>query len=73
MEPTLWDTERKRLTAAATRLLERLQQGPATNIDLVPVCGIRASARVHDLRQAGHDIEAKHIEGGTWLYTLKKS
>ena len=70
-QPTLWDGEASRLAKAASKLLDRLKQGPATNIELVPICGIRASARVHDLRQAGHNIEAKRLIGGTWLYTLK--
>lgn len=71
MEPTIFD-EAKRLSKAGERLLERLRLGPATNMDLVPICGIRASARVHDLRQCGYTIQADHIAGGLWLYTLSE-
>lgn len=70
-QPTLFD-EAKRLSKADERLLARLREGPATNVDLVPVCGLRSSARVHDLRQAGYQIKAEHVRGGVWLYTLSE-
>ena len=68
-QPTLFD-EAKRLSKADERLLARLRTGPATNVDLVLVCGLRSSARVHDLRQCGFQIKAEHVRGGVWLYTL---
>lgn len=71
MEPTLFD-EAKRLSKADERLLARLRTGPATNVDLVPVCGLRSSARVHDLRQCGYQIKAEHVRGGVWMYTLSE-
>lgn len=70
-QPTLFD-EAKRLSKADERLLARLRTGPATNVDLVPVCGLRSSARVHDLRQCGFQIKAEHVRGGVWLYTLSE-
>ena len=70
-QPTLFD-EAKRLSKADERLLARLRTGPATNVQLVEVCGLRSSARVHDLRQCGYQIKAEHVRGGVWLYTLSE-
>lgn len=42
----------------AERILTRLQAGPATSWDLGPALGVlRLSARVQELRAAGHRIE----------------
>jgi len=63
--------ERQRLNAAAQRVLARLQQGPATNAQLVEVGGIRAVGRVFELKRDGWQIEKAHVSGGTWRYTLR--
>lgn len=35
--------------------------------------GMRAAARVSDLKEAGHRIESERVEGGTWVrYILRE-
>jgi len=46
----------RRLRRSALRILGRLQTGPATNIELQSVGGLRYGARLHELRQAGHRV-----------------
>jgi hypothetical protein len=50
-------------------ILARLQQGPATNADLNKI-GHRYSARIFELREAGHTIETKCIKARVYRYTL---
>lgn len=68
------ERDRRRLKGAVLRVLERLRQGPATNLELADprVGGLRAAARVYDLKLAGHVITSQHLagEGPLWLYTL---
>lgn len=45
------------------KLLKALQDGPLTGLQILDKLGIaRAAARVHELRQAGHDIRSTPIE-----------
>lgn len=69
LEPT---RDRRRLKGAVLRVLERLREGPATNLELADprVGGLRAAARVHDLKLAGYTIARQHQAGPLWLYTL---
>ena len=83
-QPTLFDVpvstpkpnpvarERARLNAAALRVLARLKEGPATNVELChpSIGGMRAVGRIHELRCDGWGIDKSHLSGGTWLYTL---
>lgn len=66
--------DRRRLKGAVLRVLERLRQGPATNLELAhpSVGGLRAAARVHDLKLARYVITSQRLagEGPIWLYTL---
>lgn len=64
-------SDRQRLRSSNERLLERLRQGPATNIELATICGMRVSARIHDLRTAGYSIKTERVVGGAWLNTLE--
>lgn len=45
-----------RLQRLALCVLGRLQQGSATNLELLHVGGMRYGARLHELRKAGHRI-----------------
>ena len=45
------------------RILARLQRGPATNAEFVDMRILRYSARIHELRDAGHDIRWKPVKG----------
>lgn len=63
--------EEFRRDTAAGRILERLQAGPATNVDLAAIA-LRYSARIFELRADGHNITASpRGEGGIVVYTLE--
>lgn len=60
-----------RLSRQCIALLERLQRGPLSNVDAaVEMRILNLTARVSELRQAGHDVVAKRGAGGVWTYTL---
>lgn len=61
-----------RLTRQACEVLARLERGPATNIELIPISS-RFSARIYDLRKAGYVIDTDMVDraNGITLYTLK--
>lgn len=63
--------ELQRRSRNAQRVLERLQHGPATTMELIEVGGTRAPGRVHELRQQGFQIDVEHIDGGLYRYSLK--
>lgn len=70
-------TLRKELTRRATnrdRILAALvAAGPrgVTNIDLMQIGGVRAGARIDELRKLGHAIpDAVHEHDGVYRYTL---
>ena len=45
------------------KLLKALRAGPLTGLQILDKLGIaRAAARVHELRQAGHDIRSTPLE-----------
>ena len=52
----------EQLTTQCQRVLSRLRQGPMNNLEGWAQVGIyRISARIHDLRNAGYNIETKRI------------
>lgn len=61
-----------RMTRSNERLLAALRTGPKTNVELVPICGIRVSGRVFDLRRHGYAIKATAGTGGVWTYELEE-
>ena len=63
--------EIRRLHRASLKILGRLQDGPALAAELV-ACGggYRYGARLLELRQAGHNIEAISKGEGVWEYRL---
>lgn len=62
--------ERRRLNAAAKRVLARLQEGAATNVELSRIC-LRFGGRIFELRQDGWVIEdVRPKRGGMWVYKL---
>lgn len=61
-----------RRTRTLDRVLDRLRQGPATNLELASITP-RYGARVYDARQLGHRIHVHHLDGGRVLYTLQES
>lgn len=54
------------------RVLARLQQGPATNMELVAIGGLRAMARVWELKREQRDITVERVIGGLWQVTLRE-
>lgn len=62
--------EEARRDSAMWRILARLQQGPATNVELADIC-LRYTGRMSDLRlHHGYTILREHVDGGVWRYTL---
>ena len=62
--------EVKRLAGQSLRIVQRLQQGPATNRELSQI-SLKYTSRCSDLKKAGYDIRAERgYEPGLWIYTL---
>ena len=60
--PALPREERARLNRQAEAVLARLRRGPATNVELNEIA-FRYSARIEELRKAGHRIEREPVAG----------
>lgn len=60
-----------RITGQRKKILDRLTQGPVSNIELAAIC-FRYSARIHELRKLGYDIETYREDksSGTCFYRL---
>ena len=71
VDPNASDDDKHRLPKSSVAILERLQQGPATNVELLEVGGMRFGARLHDLRKHGHEITSDRLHDGLWVYQLK--
>jgi len=52
------------------RALRRLQEGPATTVELIAVAGTRAPARAHELIKEGWPIVVESKGGGLFVYRL---
>lgn len=63
------DEEVHRLARVEERMLARLRQGPATNVELSHI-GLKYTARISELRTRGYVIEADYVKRGLWRYTL---
>lgn len=73
LNPTVDPADAPRLSAQCMALLERLQRSPVTNVEAVAQMHIlNLTARISELRQAGHDVRAERVPGqrGTWVYRL---
>lgn len=62
-----------RLANEQRLVLERLQRGPVTNVELVSL-SLRYGARIHELRQLGYQITTKRtsVRKGVTTYTLEE-
>lgn len=71
-DPSVLESDRPRLRGACLRVLERLKEGPATNLQLIgPECGgARFGSRLRDLRVAGVIWKKRHVKGAVWEYEL---
>jgi len=63
--------EQVRRESNTTRVLARLQQGPATNVELATLGGLRFGGRVHELRHSGYAITVTDLGGGLFRYALE--
>jgi len=63
--------EQVRRESNTTRVLARLQQGPATTMELIAVGGARAVGRCWELRQQGYAITVTDLGGGLFRYALE--
>lgn len=61
--------EAHRLESAKDRILARLRQGSATNIELNAIC-YRYGARLLELKREGHAWVKEPEGGGVWRYML---
>lgn len=61
--------DRQRLGGQNAAILERLRKGPASNAELAAL-SLKYTARISDLRAAGHRIASRRVSGGTFVYTL---
>jgi len=60
-----------RRTSQKTKILDRLQDGPATNVDLAALC-LKYTGRISDLRHDGWDIKAERLGvSGVTQYRLR--
>jgi hypothetical protein len=73
---TVWQThaeqqadEATRLAHVEARMIDRLRQGPATNVELSRI-GLKYTARISEMRTRGYVIEADYVKRGIWRYTL---
>lgn len=66
--------ERKRLNRQSAEILERLRQGPASNVELMQIAQ-RFGARLHELRACGHVIEIVDRDRATGhvVYQLRET
>ena len=62
--------EFKRREGNYHRVLERLRQGPATNVELAELAGYRFGARLEELKRHGIKWDKQHVVSGTWRYFL---
>jgi len=66
-------SELKRRSDNKTRVLELLQakgRYGATNVELVQIGGLRAGARIFELRKLGWAIKTEHVSEGLFRFTL---
>lgn len=68
-KPKLKD-ELARRKSQSQRILERIKQGGATNVDLARI-GTRYTERVRELRKEGHRILAVYEKPGLFRYVYK--
>lgn len=72
LNPTAPSERYKGLQRKCLLVLGRLQQGPATNAELVSIGGLRYGARLAELRDAGHKISTQeNRRTGLTVYTLE--
>lgn len=72
-DPNVSEAARPRLSRQCLAILERLKQGPATNLELAGLGILKYTGRISDLRAAGCVIliDAQDHRTGRTLYRLE--
>jgi hypothetical protein len=69
LNPTVPEHEAPRLSLQHRTILDRLREGPATNLELGMICQ-RFGARLQELKVAGYRWRKECIKAGLYRYTL---
>ena len=69
IDPSTEPADRPRLSAQSQAILDRLENGPATNHSLAEIA-LKYTSRISDCRAAGYRIEVVSRKGGTCTYRL---
>lgn len=69
-DPNVSEEDVPRLTGQNLAILNRLREGPATNVELAEIA-LKYSGRISDVRAAGYRIKGEKREGGVWVYSLE--
>lgn len=73
LNPSVDPRDTARLSKQCALLLEYLRRRPITNVEAaVDLRVLNLTARISELRQAGHDITATRGAGGVWTYKLNE-
>lgn len=68
-DPNVQPSDLPRLTGQNAAILDRLRQGPATNVELAAI-SLKYTSRLSDLRAAGYAVSCHRGEGGVNTYRL---
>lgn len=63
-DPHVTRAEAPRLSAQCSAILQRLRQGPATNVELATMA-LKYTSRLSDLRAAGYDVQVSERDHTT--------
>lgn len=69
IDPNVRAEDVPRLTGQTAAIVERLKQGPATNMELAGL-SLKYTSRLSDARAAGYTIVCKRLAGGLTEYRL---
>lgn len=69
-DPSTSPSDVPRLTGQNKRILERLREGPATNVELCEIA-LKYTSRISDLRKAGYRITNTREAGGVTRYEME--
>ena len=72
-DPHVAAEEAPRLTGQNLAILQRLQRGPATNVELARIA-LKYTSRISDLRKAGYNVQIiqRDKRSGHTMYAIEK-
>jgi hypothetical protein len=68
-DPNVMEGDEPRLSGQNAAILERLKQGPATNVELAGI-SLKYTSRISDLRAAGYRVTCRRGNDGVNTYAL---